>query len=82
MRMAKATDTPPSYGEAFSRGNGRPWSLVTITTLGYGDLSPTSNVGQLASVAEAVVGQIFLVTLVAALVSRFVAKPRHQPGAD
>jgi len=31
--MAKATDTPPSYGEAFSRGNGRPWSLVTITTV-------------------------------------------------
>jgi len=58
------------------------FSLVTITTLGYGDLSPTSNLGQLASVAEAVVGQIFLVTLVAALVSRFVAKPRHQPGAD
>lgn len=58
------------------------FSLVTITTLGYGDLSPATNAGQLASVAEAVIGQIFLVTLVAALVSRFVATPRNPPDTD
>jgi len=58
------------------------FSLVTITTLGYGDLSPATNAGQLTAVAEAVSGQIFLVVLVAALVGRFIATPKQQSDTD
>ena len=47
------------------------FSLVTITTLGYGDLSPVTEVARFASTAEAVIGQIFLVVVVARLVSLF-----------
>lgn len=50
-------------------------SLQTITTLGYGDLAPGSDLGRLAMVSEAVVGQVFLVTFVALIVSRFAAYP-------
>lgn len=45
------------------------FSLTTITTLGYGDLAPASEVGRFLATSEALVGQVFLVTVVARLVS-------------
>ena len=48
------------------------FSLVTITTLGYGDLSAVTDVGRMAAVAEAVIGQVFLVVVVAAFVGMFI----------
>jgi hypothetical protein len=45
------------------------YSLVTLTTLGYGDFAAATDVGRFLSTTEAVVGQIFLVTFVASLVS-------------
>lgn len=47
------------------------FSLVTITTLGYGDLSPVSEASRYFATAEAVIGTIFLVTVVARLVALF-----------
>jgi hypothetical protein len=50
------------------------FSLVTITTLGYGDMTPlTDRAAGLASV-EALTGQIYLVVLVAWLVGMHVSK--------
>ena len=50
------------------------FSLVTITTLGYGDMTPlTARAAGLASV-EAFTGQIYLVVLVAWLVGMHVSK--------
>lgn len=45
------------------------FSYVTLTTVGYGNLVPAGNVGQILAVFEMLSGQIFLVTLVAGLVS-------------
>jgi Ion channel len=47
------------------------FSLVTITTLGYGDLTAAQEFGRYLAVSEAVIGQIFLVTFVARLVSLY-----------
>lgn len=47
------------------------FSFVTISTLGYGDLTPALDIGQQLAVLEAVVGQVYLVTLVARLVTMF-----------
>ena len=61
------------------------FSLVTITTLGYGDLSPAHEVGKFLATAEAVIGQVFLVTVVARLVSLYgMSRPdsAEQPAAD
>ena len=44
------------------------FSLVTLTTLGFGDITPASNVARILTSAEALVGQIYLVVLVARLV--------------
>ncbi len=69
-------------GMAFVEGSGffaqneplRPgdfvyFSFITLTTVGYGDMSPLSNAARSAAVTEAVLGQVFLVTAVARIVS-------------
>jgi hypothetical protein len=45
------------------------FSFVTLTTLGFGDLSPALGLPQALTVSEALLGNIFLVTLVARLVT-------------
>ena len=45
------------------------FSYTTLTTTGYGDLVPAGQVGRMLSGLEMMIGQIFLVTLVAGLVS-------------
>lgn len=47
------------------------FSLVTIATLGYGDIVPISNAARSFATLETITGQIFLVTIVARLVSMF-----------
>ncbi|MBS1837406.1 MAG: two pore domain potassium channel family protein [Actinobacteria bacterium] len=45
------------------------FSFITMTTVGYGDLTPATRVGQTLASVEAVAGQVFLVTVVALTVS-------------
>ncbi|MGZ6617957.1 MAG: ion channel [Solirubrobacteraceae bacterium] len=45
------------------------FSYTTLTTTGYGNLVPAGDIGQILSVFEMLTGQVFLVTLVAGLVS-------------
>jgi hypothetical protein len=51
------------------------FSFVTLTTTGYGNLVPASNPGQSLAVMEAVLGQLFLVTAVAKIITAW--KPRR-----
>ena len=52
------------------------FSYTTLTTVGYGNLVPDGQPGQMVSGLEMLIGQIFLVTLVAGLVSGW------RPGQD
>lgn len=45
------------------------FSFLTIATVGYGDLTPQGGLGRALAVTEGLLGQIYLVTAVAALVS-------------
>jgi hypothetical protein len=45
------------------------YSFITLTTVGYGDLTALHNAGRLSSVVEALFGQLYLVSVVALLVS-------------
>ena len=47
------------------------FSFVTITTVGYGDLTAGTSIGRVLVTFEALIGQIFLVTLVARLVGMY-----------
>jgi hypothetical protein len=49
------------------------YSFVTLTTLGYGDINPISPVVRTFSYLEAVIGQMYLTILVAALVGIHIA---------
>jgi hypothetical protein len=50
------------------------FSFVTMTTVGYGDFTARTNLGHTMSVTEALLGQIYLVTVVAAIVGRMVPR--------
>lgn len=60
------------------------FSLITLTTVGFGDITPAANIARAIAAAEALVGQLYLVSVVAAVVSRF--RPQRlggaQPGQD
>lgn len=44
------------------------FSFITLTTVGYGDLTAASNLGHTLSASEALIGQIYLVTVVSVIV--------------
>ena len=56
------------------------FSYTTLTTTGYGNLVPAGTVGQSFAVFEMLLGQFFLVTLVAGLVSLW--RPGARKGAS
>jgi hypothetical protein len=50
------------------------FSFVTLATLGYGDYTPAGSLGRTLAVIEALTGQLYLVTVIAVLVSRMRAR--------
>ncbi len=52
----------------------RYFSMVTISTLGYGDISPVSSQARSMASVEAILGQVYLAVLIARLVSVFGAE--------
>ena len=73
-----------SGGHFFARGEPgstqtfQYFSFTTLTTLGYGDFTAAGNLGRAVADLEALTGQIFLVTLVAFLVTQFRAPSEPQ----
>ena len=58
------------------------YSFTTLTTVGYGDLTSSSNLGHTLSVSEALVGQIYLVTVVSLIVANLGrGRPRTRDSA-
>jgi voltage-gated potassium channel Kch len=52
------------------------FSYVTLTTVGYGDLTAAEGLGRAVAVLEALLGQLYLVTVVAVVVARMARSPR------
>jgi hypothetical protein len=52
------------------------FSFITITTVGYGDLTAASDVGRMTAACEAVLGQLYLITVIA-LVVQNLGQARH-----
>ena len=50
------------------------FSLVTIVTLGYGDIVPVTPLARMVTAFEGVVGQFYVAAVVAMLVGRFIAQ--------
>ena len=49
------------------------FSYVTLTTLGYGDISPLTDIGYSLAILEAIIGQLYLTVLIARLVGLHIA---------
>jgi hypothetical protein len=69
----------------FASGDGTPrdhlyFSLITLTTVGYGDLVPGSDLSRILAAVEALLGQLYLVTVVALAVGRLAGDRRRDAG--
>ncbi len=66
-------------GEAFAQakgitaGNGIYWALTTMTTVGYGDITPKTDSGKVIASALMLVGIGFFAILTGAIAQRFLA---------
>lgn len=56
------------------------YSFVTLTTLGFGDITPLTNVAKMFSALEAVIGQLYLVVVIAWFVGMRVATKSKNSG--
>jgi voltage-gated potassium channel len=76
-----------SSGDFFAQGTDGTRSLrlyfsfVTLATLGYGDYTPAHELGRTLAIVEALFGQLYLVTVIAVLVSRMrgTVRERREP---
>ena len=55
------------------------FSFVTMTTTGYGDLTAAHDLGRSLAITEALIGQIYLVTVVALIVSNIGSTRLQRP---
>ncbi len=53
------------------------FSFITLTTVGYGDIYPIAGAARMTSVLEALFGQLYLVTIVAVIVSNVGVRARN-----
>jgi len=58
------------------------FSFVTLTTVGYGDLTVAGGIGRPVAVIEAMLGQVYLVTVVALLVGRMQPFRSSEPAPN
>ncbi len=63
-----------NLGIGHPRSEALYYSFVTLTTLGYGDITPITGPSRSLAMIEALGGQVFLVTLMARLVSLHVTQ--------
>jgi hypothetical protein len=78
---------PGSVGLSIGEGSSREtwdsfyFSLVTLTTLGYGDITPAFGIARTLAPMEAVLGQLYIAALVARLVGLWTAQQQAEEAA-
>jgi ion channel len=58
------------------------FSFVTLTTLGYGDITPLTNRARSLAILQTVTGQLYLAVMIAWLVSRYKGDHALEPEED
>jgi voltage-gated potassium channel len=66
------------YTRRPSVGPVRGWALQTVTTVGYGDVTPARTSGRIVAAFVMLQGIAFLAILVAAITSTFVAREERE----
>jgi len=68
------------HSESVRSGDFIYFSFTTQTTVGFGDFVPGTDVGRALAACQAVVGQMYLVTVVAVVISQLGQRPRRPAG--
>jgi hypothetical protein len=80
------TGIEPFTEQLESREKGRYlltyFSFITLTTVGYGDISPKTDEAKGLAMVEAIVGQFYIAVLVAELIGKRVAQVLSGPPSD
>lgn len=58
------------------------FSFVTISTLGYGDITPNQDLAKSLSIFLSVTGQLYLTMIIAMLVGKYLSQPKHDKKVD
>jgi voltage-gated potassium channel len=75
MRIVDSKDYP-TYGKAV-------WfATQTVTTVGYGDVTPVTNAGRFVAAILMILGFAFLSVITGTLASALVSRASHQQTAD
>ena len=75
MRVFDAKDFP-HFGRSLW------WAVQTVTTVGYGDATPKTALGQIIAAVVMLQGVAFLAVVTATITSAFVARAQHQYGGQ
>ena len=75
MRVVDADEYPNVW-------RGFWWAMQTVTTVGYGDVTPSHTGGRIVAVAVMLWGIAFLAVIVAAITSTFVARAAGERRPD
>ncbi|MDQ4131905.1 MAG: potassium channel family protein [Actinomycetota bacterium] len=87
-RAADAMSTEPFFGQTATPSPVQYlyFSYITLTTVGFGDLTVATDGGRVMVSFEALIGQVFLVTIVAGLIGSYgQQRPKvraHRDAAD
>jgi voltage-gated potassium channel len=76
--LAGAVESTVDSGDFKTFWDGVWWAAVTVTTVGYGDLYPTSVPGRIVAIVVMLVGIGFLAVLTATIASYFVKSDRGE----
>jgi voltage-gated potassium channel len=70
----------PKSSQSMNGFTGLYFSFITLTTVGYGDIVPVSEVARMLAIVEAMFGMFYMALLIARLVSLYSSK--SPPGAS
>jgi voltage-gated potassium channel len=80
--VAGAAETLVDHEDFPTTWDGVWWAVVTVTTVGYGDIAPQSVGGQVIAVFVMLFGIAFLSVLTATIATRFVNTERSREGDE
>jgi Ion channel len=72
----------PVFGEAVDRSVFSYFSFTTLTTVGFGDYTAATDIARRIAVIEAVLGQVFIATTLARLVSLYKSSQPALPDSN
>jgi voltage-gated potassium channel len=64
--------------ENYSVGNGIYWAVTTMTTVGYGDITPKTPEGKIIAIGVMLVGIGFAALVIGAVAQRFLTSVVHE----